>query len=87
MIDHTRAFRLMHECQNVKVLHHVDPELLAKLRGLDKATVVERLHPWLDNSEIKGLLARRDAIVKYFDAQIAQKGEQAILVASGRMSH
>jgi hypothetical protein len=86
MIDHTRAFRLMHECQNVKVLHHVDPELLAKLRALDKATVAERLHPWLDNSEIKGLLARRDAIVKYFDGQIAQKGEQAVLVASGRMS-
>jgi hypothetical protein len=29
--------------------------------------------------EIEGLLARRDKIVKFFDEQIAQKGEAAVL--------
>ncbi len=33
----------------------------------------------MNSTEIDGLLARRDKIVKFFDDQIAAKGESAVL--------
>jgi hypothetical protein len=35
----------------------------------------------LTKAEIEALLARRDAIVKLFEAKIAQRGEAAVLFA------
>jgi hypothetical protein len=37
------------------------------------------LDKYLTGKEIEGLLDRRDKIVKFFDAQITQKGEAAVL--------
>lgn len=78
MIDHTRAFRLYTTLQDQKNLVLCDRKLLAKLRTLDKETL-NSLKPYIGDGEIKGLLGRRDKIVKFFDDQIAQKGEAQIL--------
>jgi hypothetical protein len=78
MIDHTRAFRLYTTLQEPKNLVLCDRKLLARLRTLDTKTL-SSLKPYLFDGEIKGLLGRRDRIVKFFDAQIAQKGEAAVL--------
>jgi hypothetical protein len=79
MIDHTRAFRLMKDLRSPKDLVQCDRRLLAKLRELNKETLSARLHRYLTPQEIDGLLARRDRIVKFFDEQIAQKGEAVVL--------
>jgi hypothetical protein len=78
MIDHTRAFRMRTDLQEVKNLVKCDRKLLAGLRKLDLAALQE-LKPYVTDQEIKGLLARRDKIVKFFDNAIAAKGEAAVL--------
>jgi hypothetical protein len=78
MIDHTRAFRLYTTIQDRRNLVKCDRQLLAKLHSLD-AKSVEPLKPYINNPEIKGLLGRRDQIVKFFDQEIKAKGEQEIL--------
>jgi hypothetical protein len=62
----------------VKNLVKCERKLLAGLRKLDLATLKE-LKPYVTDQEIKGLLARRDKIVKFFDNAVATKGEAAVL--------
>lgn len=86
MIDHTRAFRTAKNLENTKNLVQCDRTLLAKMRELDKEQLKEHLGSCLTGSEIDALLTRRDKIVKFFDGEIAHKGEGAVLydVASVR---
>jgi hypothetical protein len=80
MIDHTRAFRILTELQDEQNLgERCDRPLLAALRGLEAETLRARLGELLTDAQIAGLLARRDRIVRHFDALIARKGEAAIL--------
>jgi hypothetical protein len=79
MIDHTRAFRLMDKLQNEKNLVMCDRTLLANLRKLDAERLEPQLRPFLNKSEIKAVLQRRDLIVKFFEKAIATKGEGAVL--------
>jgi hypothetical protein len=79
MIDHTRAFRMMKELQNPKNLSQCDRKLLTKLKELNHEVLEQKLGRYLTKSEIQGLLCRRDQIVKFFDEQVAQKGEAAVL--------
>ena len=79
MIDHSRSFRLMKTLENPKNLAKCDRTLLANLRALKKEDVVKRLTPYCTKGEIEGVMARRDVIVKFFDGQVKQKGEGAVL--------
>src|SRR5262249_20766971 len=79
MIDHSRCFRLHHTLENVKNLAMCDRRLLASLRSLDKDQVQQRLMPYLTKTEAQAVIARRDVIVKFFDEQIKEKGEAAVL--------
>jgi hypothetical protein len=78
MIDHTRAFRFHTSLENQKNLVQCDRHLLEKLRALDTDSL-DSLKPYINNMSIKGLLARRDKIVQFFDGQVKQKGEGAVL--------
>ncbi|MGH9662582.1 MAG: hypothetical protein ACRD96_28795, partial [Bryobacteraceae bacterium] len=55
MIDHTRAFRMLHTLQTPKNLVQIDRKLLARLRDLNKADAQVKLKGWLNNMEIDGL--------------------------------
>jgi hypothetical protein len=79
MIDHTRAFRMMKDLRGPANLVRCDRRLLTNMRQLNLETVNEALGRYLNSAEIAGLLARRDKIVGFFDEQIAQKGETAVL--------
>src|SRR5690348_7684691 len=74
MIDHSRSFRAQHNLRNVKNLSQCDRTLLAKMKALDEPTLKKELAPYVNGEEIKGLLARRDAIVKFFES----KGSSAL---------
>jgi hypothetical protein len=74
MIDHTRSFRLQHALRNDKNLVQCDRDLLAKLKTLDEPALEKELRLFVSKDEIKAVLARRDLIVKFFEA----KGESAL---------
>lgn len=79
MIDHTRAFRLGTNLRRPAVLIRIERSLLESLRTLTADAVAEAVGNSLTTYEIQGLLARCDAIVKLFDAKIAERGEAPIL--------
>ena len=79
MIDHTRAFRLMNKLENPKNLVQCDKNVLAKLKALDKKAIQQRVGKNLTGMEVDGILKRRDQIVKFFDEEVAKKGESAVL--------
>ncbi len=79
MIDHTKAFRTQKNLLDPADLVQCDRKLLARLRGLDKEVLKQRLGKLLTSGEIDGIFARREKIVKFFDDAIAKKGEQAVL--------
>jgi hypothetical protein len=79
MIDHTRAFRTGAQLLNPKLLERIDRTLFAKIKVLTHETVSAAAGSSLTNYEIQALLTRRDAIVKLFEAKIAERGENSVL--------
>ena len=80
MIDHTRAFRTSKDLLNGKNLVMCDRKVLAALKKLDNETLRTTMTNYITQSEITGILARRDKIVKFFD----QSGEKALFDLSPR---
>jgi hypothetical protein len=74
MIDHTRSFRMQKDLDNPAKLMRCDRNLLAKMKALDEATFLKELASHVSRDEIRGLLARRDIIVKFFET----KGDSAL---------
>jgi hypothetical protein len=74
IIDHTRAFRAHKTLKDPSVLKTVDRNLLAKMKTLDEATLTKEFGSNVTRDEIRGLVARRDLIVKFFD----DKGPSAL---------
>jgi len=79
MIDHTRAFRLGKDLLKPEQLQRVDRGLLEKMRALTAPVLTATMDKSLTKEEIEALLARRDAIIKLFDAKIAQRGDAAVV--------
>jgi hypothetical protein len=79
MIDHTRAFRLTRDLGKPEELLRVDRTLYANLKKLAPETLASAVGPHLNKGEVEALIARRDAIVKLFEAKIAKSGEGAAL--------
>jgi hypothetical protein len=86
MIDFSRAFRQTKSIQKPKEMTKMDRKLLANLRGLTMEMLKQTLGRWLNKQEIEGVLARRDLIVRYFDNEVATKGEAAVLYDLPRTS-
>ena len=79
IIDFTRAFRVHKKLRGPENLRRCDPRVLRGLRDLNMVVLQREMKGLLTKSEIKGLLARRDKIVEFFDREIASKGEEAVL--------
>lgn len=86
MIDFSRAFRVTKALQYPDELSKTDRRLLAKLRGLSRDALQQKLGRWLTRPQIDAVLARRDLIVGIVDKEIAAKGEAAILYDFPRTS-
>jgi hypothetical protein len=80
MIDHSRSFRMLLTLREPKNLQQCDRDLIEKLKQLNAETLKKELGKYLDGMEIKGLLARRDRIVKAFE----EKGAAAIYTSQRR---
>ena len=79
IVDFSRAFRTRKDLRSPANLVRCDRRIYNALRELDEETLKRELGPYLRKNEIKGLLARRDKIVKFFDQKIAEKGEAAVI--------
>jgi hypothetical protein len=66
-IDHTRAFRYSREPRNPTQLMRIDRALLQRLKALDFATLKREVGRYLNDADIRNLLARRDGIVVHFE--------------------
>jgi hypothetical protein len=67
MIDTSRSFRRHTKLQDVKALEKCDGELLARMKALKEADLKRELGRWLDNGQIKAVVARRNLIVAHFE--------------------
>ena len=69
LIDFSRAFRTNKKLRVPEILTNcvIDRRFYDGLRKLNEATLREEMEGVLRKSEIKGLLARRDKILNYFD--------------------
>jgi hypothetical protein len=74
LIDHSRSFRTSKTLKDPSVLKMIDRTMLAKMKALDEATLTRELGKDVTKTELQGLLARRDLIVKIFEA----KGDSAL---------
>jgi len=79
MIDHTRAFRLGDELQRPAALLRVERSLLDNMRRLTAAEVAKAVGSYLTKAEVGAVIERRDVIVKWFDAKVAERGEASVL--------
>jgi hypothetical protein len=78
-IDHTRAFRPSKDLLLEKQLLRIDRLLLQRLKELDEATLRAEIGAYVEENRIRGLLARRDRIVAFFENKIAKTSEAAVL--------
>jgi hypothetical protein len=62
-IDHTRAFRKHTTLKSPAYVSRCDREVFQRLKALDRELLKRELGPYLDEGQIKAILARRDAIV------------------------
>jgi hypothetical protein len=62
-IDHTRAFRKHTSLKSPGYVSRCDREVFHRLKALNRDLLQRELGPYLDEGQIKSILARRDAIV------------------------
>jgi len=78
-VDFSRGFRSFKDVKDPKDLVRCDRQLFEKLKALDADQLMEKTKPYLAKDEVKGVTARRDKIVAYFQKLIAEKGENEVL--------
>lgn len=79
LIDFSRAFRTSRTLQEPERLTAVDRRLLARLKGLTREPLRQKLGRWVTGDQIDAVLARRDLLVRTLESQIAAKGEATIV--------
>ena len=84
MIDHTRAFRLATDVQRPATLLRIERSLFEHMKTLTQDEVAKAVGTSLTRYEIQAMLARRDAIIKVFEARIAERGERAVIYTLAR---
>jgi hypothetical protein len=78
MIDFSRAIRAFHELLDPRVLSMCDRQLPEKMRRLDERKVLEKTKH-VDEALVKPVMARQGLLMAYYEKQIAEKGENAVL--------
>ena len=79
LVDFSRAFRLHETLRAPENLKRCDRRVYNGLQGLTGENLTRELGEYLNKSEIRAILARRDKIMKFFNREIAAKGEAAVI--------
>lgn len=83
MVDHTRAFRLGQDLKKPEDLVWCERGLLDGLRRLTADALTNAVGKNLTKQEVDAVMARRDLIVKHYEALIARRGEDVVLFTLG----
>jgi hypothetical protein len=83
-IDFTRAFRRWPRLQSSKGLERCDRILFEALRKTTREDLDASLKDVLSRAEIEGLDARRDLLVRHYEALVRERGESAVLYGPSR---
>lgn len=84
LIDHTRAFRLEEKLLKPNYLTRCERGFFERLQAMTEESLEAAVGDSLNGWERKAVLARRDLIVKFYQARIARFGEPAVLFESRR---
>ena len=79
LIDFTRAFRTRKTLRTPKNLTRCDRRIYNAMPELNEENLRRELGEYLTKNEIRGILGRRDKIMKFFNSEIAKKGEAAVI--------
>ena len=79
LIDYSRAFRTQKSLRNPENLVRCDRRIYNALHELNADILNRELGDYLTKTEVRGILARRDKILKIFDAKIAAEGEASVI--------
>jgi len=79
LVDFTRAFRLHEDLKSPENLRRIDRRIYEGLKALTEEGLREEMDGYLMRGEIRSLLARRDKIIEFFDRQIEEEGEAAVI--------
>ncbi|HSR68122.1 MAG TPA: hypothetical protein VLU25_09275 [Acidobacteriota bacterium] len=79
MIDHTRAFRLQSDPEDMERISLCPKSLYKALKSLDRQALDENLGEMLNGNQLKALEERRVQLVKYLDRLIERDGAQMVL--------
>jgi hypothetical protein len=86
LIDFSRAFRTGKTLQEPERLTAVERKLLARMKGLTRDELRQKLGRWINKDQIDAVLARRDLIVRKFEEKIARDGEAKVVYDLSRAS-
>ena len=77
LIDHSRSFM---EDRNMlpQKLDHVETALWDKIMALDEPGLKAALGPWLNDKQIKAMVARRDRMKSIVDDLVKKNGKRAV---------
>ncbi len=78
-VDFSRAFRLYKRLRNSKNLTRIDKRFYNGLRRINEENLTSNLRDVLTGGEIRGVVARCDKILAFFDAEIAKKGQERVV--------
>ena len=78
LLDHIATFRSGTELPSP--LSRVDAELWQRMQQLTRRQLDTRLRPWLDDSEIAGILARRERMKTEINRLIKERGAPAVVL-------
>ena len=79
LIDHSRSFRDTKELKNPGRLRRFSRSLLDGIAKLEYQELRKRTVRWLEDGQIRAVLARRDAIVALAQKAVADRGEAAVI--------
>jgi hypothetical protein len=79
LIDHSRSFRATKELKEPARLTRFSRALLDGIGTLEYQDLRKRTVRWLDDAQIRAVLARRDAILALARKAIAERGEAAVI--------
>ena len=82
LIDHSRSFTPGDDMAHENMLR-VDRYLWERMQQLDEPVLTAALGKWLDDGEIRAILARRDRMGEIIDALVEENGQAAVLLRYG----
>ena len=78
LLDHVATFRSGTELPSP--LTRIDADLWDRIQKLTRQQLDAKLRSWLDDSEIAGILSRRDKMRAQIERLIAERGAAAVVL-------